>query len=512
MKINILTIAIVALVTVGCSISNPQIDQHNHSSDAVTDDGHDHETQIFQYTTYTDNFELFAEAKPFVLGKKNEVLAHFSIIPEFSPLTGSTIKLSLNVGGAESHQTINLSSSPGIYHFNIKPRKSGVGTMKFEIQHDGNVRIIEVGNVVVYSDEHMAEHATDKQQQLEVNTIAFTKEQSWKIDFETQLPIVEPMGQVLKTTAQIQSTPQDEVIITSGLSGLVHLIDNGILEGKQVRKGELLFTISGEDLTDNNSEVRFVEAKSNFELSLSEYNRAKELAKDRIISEKDLQKAKNNFEKAKVLYDNLKDSYSSSGQSIISPVNGYIKQLLVKNGQYVDIGQAVISVSRNESLFLHADVQQKYHHVLDDIVSANIKSLYDNKVYTLEGLNGKIVSYGRTTNIHNFLIPISLEIDYIEGFMPGSFVELYLKTITNEKAITIPNSALMENHENYFVFVQINPELFEMREVKIGSSDGLKTEVLKGLSPDERIVTKGATLIKLAKSSGGLDAHSGHVH
>jgi hypothetical protein len=28
----------------------------------------------------------------------------------------------------------------------------------------------------------------------------------------------------------------------------------------------------------------------------------------------------------------------------------------------------------------------------------------------------------------------------------------------------------------------------------------------------ERIVTKGAILVKLAQSSGALDAHSGHVH
>lgn len=508
MKINILISVVIALIFAGCGQNNAD-SSHSHVG---SEDGHIHETPTLNYTVYTNNFELFAVFEPMVLGKENEVLVHLSLIPEFTPVTRGETKLTLNVGGAESRQTVNGPQQPGIYRFSIKPRKAGLGTMKLEVLQQGNTHVIEMKDIMVYGDEHAAEHAADNLTIEDVNTIAFSKEQSWKIEFETQLPLVEPMGQVLKTTAQIQSTPQDEVIITAGLNGLIAMLDNGILEGREVKKGELLLNISGDDLIDNNSEVKFIEAKSDYELTFNAYERSKELATDKIISEKELQKAKNNFEKAKVIFDNVKESFNSSGQSVVSPVDGYIKQLLVKNGQYVSLGESVISISRNESLFLHADVQQKYHHVLDEIVSANIMSLYDNKVYTLEGLNGKIISYGKTTNIHNFLIPISLEIDYIEGFMPGSFVELYLKTITSEKAITVPNSSLLENQGNFFVFVQVNPELFELREVKIGTTDGIKTEILSGLNSDERIVTKGATLIKLAKSSGGLDAHSGHVH
>ena len=87
-----------------------------------------------------------------------------------------------------------------------------------------------------------------------------------------------------------------------------------------------------------------------------------------------------------------------------------------------------------------------------------------------------------------------------------------MKTQGSTKALTIPNSALLEEQGFYFVFVQITPELFEKREVKIGGSDGLKTEIIKGISSSERIVTKGAVLIKLSQASGALDAHSGHVH
>ncbi|MFZ4707519.1 MAG: efflux transporter periplasmic adaptor subunit, partial [Bacteroidales bacterium] len=80
------------------------------------------------------------------------------------------------------------------------------------------------------------------------------------------------------------------------------------------------------------------------------------------------------------------------------------------------------------------------------------------------------------------------------------------------QAVTVPNDALLEEQGNYFVYVQINPELFEKREVNPGATDGLRTELIKGVSANERIVSRGATLVKLTQATGTLDAHSGHVH
>ena len=71
---------------------------------------------------------------------------------------------------------------------------------------------------------------------------------------------------------------------------------------------------------------------------------------------------------------------------------------------------------------------------------------------------------------------------------------------------------MVEEYGNYFVLVQLNPEIFEKREVKVGLSDGLYTEVRNGLSESDRIVSKGAVIVKLAAVSNSLDPHAGHVH
>jgi hypothetical protein len=70
----------------------------------------------------------------------------------------------------------------------------------------------------------------------------------------------------------------------------------------------------------------------------------------------------------------------------------------------------------------------------------------------------------------------------------------------------------MEDQGNYFVYIQIHPELFEKRSVRIGATDGIRTEIVSGAAITDRIITQGAILVKLAQATGTLDAHSGHNH
>ncbi len=489
-----------AIILFGCTKTGQQ-----------TDAEHAHEVKL-KLTEYSDNMEVFAETDPFAVGQNSSILAHFSWLENFKPLETGEVTISLIVGTSGVKQTLSQCLRPGIYKFEIQPQKAGVGKIIFEINSDKGKTKIIVNNITVYKDKHDADHAAEEIVVSATNTTVFTKEQSWKTDFATNYPKEEPFGQVIKTTAQVLSSQGDEVIVSAKSNGMVLLSDNNVLEGKSVSAGQVLFTLSGNGLADNNSAVKFVEAQNNYEKVKADYDRAKELAKDKIVSEKDLLIAKNQYDNAKVIYDNLNKNFNSSGQTVSSSMSGFVKQLYVKNGQYVEAGQPIVSISQNKTLLLRAEVQQKYANILGTIKIANIRTLYDNKTYTLEELNGKVLSYGRNTNTDNYLIPVSIQIDNKRSFISGGFVELYLKTMTNSQAITIPNNAILEDQENFFVYVQVNPELFEKREVFPGGTDGIRTEITKGIAANERIVTTGAMLIKLAQATGTLDSHSGHVH
>lgn len=501
MKIRIILFVLIAIAFVGCK-SNQKSDEHADHHDEVK----------VKITAYSNEFELFAEADPFVVGKTSEILSHFSHLPEFTALEEGSMTIRLIVGGKENTQTLEEPTRKGIYKFELKPEFAGQGQIVFDIKNKkGNFQVL-VSDIIVYKDEHEAIHEAEKIVYSSTNTTVFTKEQSWKIEFATGHPEIKPFGEVIKTTAKIDAAQGDEILISAKTNGIIMLSSENLLEGKSVSNGQLIYTISGSDLADNNSAVRFSEAKNNFEKAKADFERVEKLAEDKIISEKELLEAKNKYENTKSIYDNLNKNFSANGQRVSSTMNGFIKQIFVKNGQYVEAGQPIVVISQNKSLLLKAEVQQKYASSLSAISSANIRTLYSNITYTLEELNGKIVSFGKNANEDNYLIPVSLLIENKGDFIPGGFVELYLKTLSSTQALTIPNSALIEEQGIYFVFVQVHPELFEKKEVKIGVTDGIQTEILKGVTETDRIVTKGAIMIKLAQATGTLDAHSGHNH
>ncbi len=498
--------ALLAIAFAGCQNSNkPKANETTESHDA-------HEEVKFQYTAYSKDFEVFAEADAFVVGETANVLSHFSSLPDFKALESGSMTIRLVVNGKEVSQTLDKPTRKGIYSFDIQPETAGKGSLKFEIQSDNGTFEVVVPEVTIFTSDKEAHEASENVVISKTNTTVFTKEQSWKVDFATDFPSNEPFGQIIKTTAQIQSSQGDEMIVSAKTNGIVMISGSAVLEGKDVSKGQTLFSISGSEMADNNISVRYAEAKNNLEKAKADYERSTELAKDKIVSAKDLLGAKNQYDNAKAVFDNLNTNFSASGQSVKSPISGFVKQVLVKNGTYVEAGHPIVVVAQNKTLLLNAEVQQKYASILGSIASANIRTIQDNQTYSLEQLNGKVLSFGKATNSDNFLIPVALQIDNIGSFTAGGFVEVYLKTVTNTLALTVPTTSLLEDQGAFFVYVQVTPELFEKREVRIGTTDGVRTEIRAGLNGGERVVTKGAILIKLAQATGTLDAHSGHVH
>ncbi len=60
--------------------------------------GHSH-NETLQLTAYNSEFELFAEAQPFVAGQESEILAHFTKLSDFKPLEKGKVSMKLTIGG-----------------------------------------------------------------------------------------------------------------------------------------------------------------------------------------------------------------------------------------------------------------------------------------------------------------------------------------------------------------------------------------------------------------------------
>lgn len=480
---------------------------HKHSE---TSEEHAHDESL-RLTAYSADFEIFAEATPFVVGQPSDILAHFTHLKNFKPLTGGRVTVSLIVGTDGIRQSVEQPLRDGIYLFALKPTTMGTGKLIFDITTPEGSSQITIPGVKIYNNEHDAQHAAIAAAQTSSSGVLFTKEQSWKVDFATQEVGLEPFGPIVRTAAQILPSGFDEKIVVAKASGIVQLSGAAIVSGKAVREGQTLFTMESGGLAENNIDVRYAEAVAEYNRAKADYERKRELAKDRIVSERELLEAETAFRNAEVVHNNLRKNFPSGKQVIASPMNGYVKQTLVRNGEFAQAGQPVLVVSQNRELLIRAELQPKFFEALSTITTANIRVMNSGLVYTLDELGGKVVSFGKSTEMQNPLIPVVFQVRNTAGLLPGSFVEMFIKMQTNSQALTVPNTAIIEEMGAHFVFVQITPEYFEKRSVSIGRTDGFRTEVTAGLATAERVVSRGAILVKLSQVTGALDTH-GHAH
>ncbi len=471
---------------------------------------HDEESGLegLVYTIYTDKTELFVEFKPLVVGDESRFAAHFTILGEsFLPITEGSVTLSLSGSAGTQSITADVPEVPGIFRLGLTPEKAGEYKLVFDIKTPSYTDQITI-DATVYPDEEAA-IASQEPASGGGNEISYLKEQAWKIDF-ANFPVKRlPFFGVVKTSGLVSSAPGDEQTISSKTSGVVSLNGNGIYAGSEVRAGQNLFTISSKGFTDGNANVQLQEAKSNYEKAKTDYERNQKLFTDKLITQKDFVQSKTDFENAEALYNSLSGNYSQGGQIITSPQSGFVKSLLVTEGQFVEAGQTLATISKNKRLVVKAEISSTALAKAGNITTSNFR-VNNEKVYSLEELNGKMVSVGKSAD-NSLFIPVFFEIDNKEGIIPGTFIEVFIKTDAMENAIAIPVSALIEEQGNYYAYVQTEGESFEKRELLLGSNDGKQVLVLSGINEGERVVTKGAYNIKLSSASGTMPAH-GHEH
>lgn len=526
----LLTAALVAFGLTSC---------HNHGHEA-----HEHVHNTQKLTVYTSNFELYAEMTPLIKGEECKVLAHLTYLSNFKPVDTNKVTLSLSVGNSFQEFTIEKPDEAGKYLFTFVPESAGEGSMMFAVSIADSNEYMKNGHVHVYAshdamhshgDSHEGRnheghhhdagsheghshsheghnHEGHSHEEGASEGITFTKEQSWKIDFATEEMKPVKFGQLIKTSAQVLPSAGDQRTVSAKASGIVVFGNPNIVEGAAVKAGQRLFSIESNGMADNNMSVRFQEASSNYTLAKQEYERKQKLAADKIVSQSELARAKSELDNAAAIYNNLKGNFSQNGQSLSSPISGYITNIAVQNGGYVEAGQTVVTVSQNRDLYIRAEVQPRYYQALGSILSASFRINGDDKVYSIEDLGGGLVSFGKSASSDDPLIPVTFRFRNSVNLLPGSFVTLYIRTASEEEVITLPNTGLVEEMGTHFVFVQITPEQFEKRPVTLGATDGFRTVIASGLKAGERVVSKGAVMVKLAQGAGALDPHAGHMH
>ena len=349
--------------------------------------------------------------------------------------------------------------------------------------------------------EHEGHEAEDHGHEGEI-VFSQEKQQTFGVVAEAIEP--EAFAEVIKVGGRILPAQSDESVISASTSGIIHFSGKAIAEGSYLAKGTA-FAVINTQTTDGGDPIS--KARAAYETAEKEYIRDTELLKDNIISQSHYDRSKLEYEQAKAAYEALSRSgYGEGGLNVNAPASGYVTDVYVKDGQYVSTGETLAVISRGSKLTLRAEAPLKYYATLPKVATANF-AMPDGEVVSLSDHKGRLLGFSRTAE-EGFL-PVTFEFERCSSAIPGAYVDVWLKTGETTDALTVPVDAVVESQGIYSVFIQHEDDAFLKRDVTLGGSDGLKVQILSGINPGDKVVTKGAMQIKLASVAA---VPSGHNH
>lgn len=347
-----------------------------------------------------------------------------------------------------------------------------------------------------------------EEESLPAGQVHFTHAQAEEVGLQMETVKPAPFQSVFHTGGKILSSQNSEHTIVATSSGVISFDKTSITEGSSIHSGESIVSISSDRLQDGDPVKK---AKVEFESAEQDYLRAQKLIDSKIISEKEFNQIRARYETAKAAYQGQANNFSGKGISVKAPSSGYLKQWLVQNGQYVNVGEPIAIVAQDNRLRLQADVPESYFRYLRYVQDADFRTSYDNTTYRISELNGKLLSFGKSVDEGSAYLPVVFEFDNTDELVPGSFTDVYLLGTVRNNVLSVPLSSIVEEQGLYFVFVKLEEEMFKKVLVNIGQSDGRRVEIRKGIVPGDEVVTHGTYSVKLAAAGKAIPGHS-HNH
>ena len=281
--------------------------------------------------------------------------------------------------------------------------------------------------------------------------------------------------------------------------------------GDRVQAGSVLLVLDSQDIAQAYSE--YVKEDSDLQYATRARELAKDLYENKALALKDLKQAENELIKARAEFRRAKERLLSlrvpaqeldkpleqqkitSRFEMKSPLAGIVVERNVTPGQSIggDSGQVVFTVADLDMLQVVADVYERDLALVKEGQSAKVtvEAYQDvNFPATVTTIGDVVDPTSRTIKLH------ALVNNKDHRLKPEMFARLHIQVGESALLLTIPREAVLDEDGKQFVYVVEGIDQYVKREVKVSTISPDQVRVLEGLASGERIVTKGAVLIK----------------
>ena len=187
---------------------------------------------------------------------------------------------------------------------------------------------------------------------------------------------------------------------------------------------------------------------------------------------------------------------------IYATVSGIVTERKVSQGQYVNAGDVLFTVTDLSTIWVRADVYQP------DLFSVHTGQSIEITSDSLPGttLHGRVGFLDTSINPQTRTASARIQVPNPSmRLRPGMFVQVKFAAPAGHDVLAIPRSAVLDTGMRKLVYVAKNNVEFEGREVQLGPPGNNYYPVLAGLKEGERIVSQGNFLIdSQTRITGGM--------
>jgi cobalt-zinc-cadmium efflux system membrane fusion protein len=297
--------------------------------------------------------------------------------------------------------------------------------------------------------------------------------------------------------------------ISSPLQGRV--VEVRVHLGDRVKAGAILLVVDSPDIAQAYSE--YVKEDSELRYATRAFELAKDLYENKAMPLKDLKQAENELVKARAEFRRAKERLLSlrvppeelnkpldqqqitSRFEMKSPLAGTVVERTVTPGQSVggDPGQVLFTVADLDMVQVVADLYERDLSLVKEGQFAKVNV----EAYPGVDFPATIAAVGDIVDPTSRTIKVRAWVNNeAHKLKPEMFARLHLEVGDAAQFLVVPREAVLEVDSKQFVYVVDGKDRYIKQEVKIASISPDQVRVLEGLTHGQRIVIKGAVLIK----------------
>lgn len=327
------------------------------------------------------------------------------------------------------------------------------------------------------------------------NEFAVSTAKSESVEMQTEYPAS------IKGVQDVEIHPKVQGFITK----------INVQEGQRVSKGQVLFVLDNVTYTAAANQAKASVAAAQAQLATAKltYENSQKLFNNKVIGDFELRSATNQYETAKASLAQAQAAYASAKQNldfcyVASPANGVVGTLPYDVGALVSSATQLTTVSDNSKMDVYFSMTEK--EILDMAKGGGVQeAIASYPAVRLKLVDGsEYAQAGRIATISGVIdqatgaAQVRATFDNAGHVLKSGGVGTIILPYVNSNAIMVPQDALSQVQDKYFIYIVGSDNKIKSTEVTINPNhnDGKRYIVESGLKAGDKYICQGITAAK----------------